>query len=164
MARKRQEGIVAFAGWVASRAQISITMGLVIFLIACGTTAAPTANPAEATATAVPSLSPTPRSTAMPATPTNRPATPATPSVTSYPPVVQVAMTKLADFLRIPPGQVTVIRFEEHEWPDSSLGCPQPGGAYLMVITPGYRVFLAAEGREYEYHTDQKQNVVRCSG
>lgn len=29
-------------------------------------------------------------------------------------------------------------------WPDSSLGCPQPGMMYAQIVTPGYRVIFAA--------------------
>jgi hypothetical protein len=33
---------------------------------------------------------------------------------------------------------------------------------YAQVITPGYLIILAAEGQQYEYHTDQAANVVLC--
>ena len=55
-----------------------------------------------------------------------------------------------------------VVRVTEEEWPDSSLGCPKPGQAYLQVITPGYRVVLGANGKEYEYHTDMASQVIAC--
>lgn len=79
-----------------------------------------------------------------------------------YPPVVQLAVDDLADELRTRPEEINVVSVEETEWPDSSLGCPQPGRAYLQVITPGYRIILAAGGRQHTYHTDQNTMVVRC--
>lgn len=48
-------------------------------------------------------------------------------------------------------------------WPDSSLGCPQPGHVYSQVIVPGYRITLIANTREYLYHTDDKTQIVLCA-
>jgi hypothetical protein len=33
---------------------------------------------------------------------------------------------------------------------------------YLQVITPGYRVILEAQGKQYTYHTDTRRQVVPC--
>jgi hypothetical protein len=74
-----------------------------------------------------------------------------------------MAIEALAAETGLPRDQIVVSRFEAREWPDSSLGCPQPGRTYLQVITPGYRIFLTAGGREYEYHTNQSAMVIRCS-
>jgi hypothetical protein len=60
------------------------------------------------------------------------------------------------------PEAVRVASVEAVEWPDASLGCPQPGMMYAQVITPGYRVVLEAEGQTYEYHTDEGRFVVLC--
>lgn len=48
-------------------------------------------------------------------------------------------------------------------WPDSSLGCPEPGMNYLQVITPGYMVTLLVEGETYIYHTDDALNILLCA-
>ncbi len=58
-------------------------------------------------------------------------------------------------------AQITVVSATSEEWRDSSLGCPQPGGMYAQVITPGYRIVLEAGGKRYEYHTDSSR-VVLC--
>jgi hypothetical protein len=42
---------------------------------------------------------------------------------------------------------------EEVTWPDSSLGCPEPGMMYSQVLTPGYRFKLQSGDKLYEYHT-----------
>lgn len=55
---------------------------------------------------------------------------------------------------RIPGQEITVVSVEYTEWPDSSLGNPQPDMAYAQVITPGFKMLLEVSGQQYEYHTD----------
>lgn len=50
---------------------------------------------------------------------------------------------------------------EARSWPDSSLGCPQPGMSYMQVITPGYIVLLEANGSVHEVHV-AGGNAVPC--
>jgi hypothetical protein len=68
----------------------------------------------------------------------------------------------LAQQLSIPMTQINLIQAISATWPDSSLGCPQPGMAYSQVLTPGYLIQLQADNRVYEYHTDADQLVVFC--
>jgi hypothetical protein len=50
-------------------------------------------------------------------------------------------------------------------YPDSSLGCPQPGLAYSQVITPGYRFIFEYNGATFDYRVSADNNtVIRCSG
>ena len=42
--------------------------------------------------------------------------------------------------------------FECNEWPDSSLGCPQPNTRYMQVTTEGYRIQLQAGDQVYTDH------------
>lgn len=58
----------------------------------------------------------------------------------------------LAEELDIPVSEVTVISVRPVEWPDSSIGCPQPGQAYLQVITPGHKISLRARGQVHVMH------------
>ena len=51
---------------------------------------------------------------------------------------------------------------EPRNWPDSSLGCPQPDKLYAQVVTPGYLVVVDVSGERIEYHTDERGTVVRC--
>ena len=48
------------------------------------------------------------------------------------------------------------------QWPDSSLGCPQPGMMYTQIITPGYRVTLmdTASGDIHFVHVGGGRAVV----
>jgi len=62
--------------------------------------------------------------------------------------------------LGVPETEVSVIAVEAVEWSDSSLGCPEPGMAYLTVITPGYRIILEVAGLHYEVHTDETGRFV----
>jgi hypothetical protein len=64
--------------------------------------------------------------------------------------------------LGIPEENIRVMAVEAVDWPDASLGCPQPGTMYAQIITPGYRIVLAAEGATYTYHTDGGKLVVLC--
>lgn len=81
----------------------------------------------------------------------------------NYPAVVNLAIETLARELGISKEQITVAEVEAQEWSNSALGCPEPGRAYLQVITPGYRVILSAQGKDFEYHTNDKSMVIRCS-
>ena len=72
------------------------------------------------------------------------------------------ARRDLAQRQKVDESQITLVRAEAVDWPDSSLGCPQPGMMYLQVITPGYRLVLAAGGVSVEYHTDAGGRFVVC--
>lgn len=63
----------------------------------------------------------------------------------------------------VPETAVQVLSFEPRTWPDSSLGCPQPGQVYLDVLTPGYLAVVEIDGQRFEYHADERGNLVRCS-
>ena len=75
---------------------------------------------------------------------------------------VDLACADLADRLDISTDLIRLVSVEPKEWPDTSLGCPEPGKMYAQVVTPGFRVVLAVEEREYEYHTDRGETVVFC--
>lgn len=87
---------------------------------------------------------------------------PSTPE-SSVPEPVWAAVRALAEHLGISEAAIRVLSFQEVEWPDTSLGCPEPGMMYAQVITPGYRVVLGAAWQTYEVHTDWSgQRVVIC--
>lgn len=88
-------------------------------------------------------------------------AQPATPIAAS--PVVPPALiAAIAADLGLDEDEVQVLIAEPRDWPDASLGCPEPGHAYADVITPGYLVVVQAGGEELEFHTDDRNAVVRC--
>jgi len=86
----------------------------------------------------------------------------ATPAAVPEP--VGLAQRALADELGRPPEAVTIRAVEAVDWPDGSLGCPQPDRMYPAVITPGFRVTLEVDGTSYTLHTDRTTRVVRCDG
>ena len=45
---------------------------------------------------------------------------------------------------------VVIRSVEAQNFGDSSLGCPQPGMAYLQVITPGYKVVAEVAGKTFD--------------
>jgi hypothetical protein len=78
--------------------------------------------------------------------------------------VADAARAFLADALEADETQVVLVSIQPVDWPDASLGCPQPDMMYAQVITPGYQVALRAGHARYELHTDQTgQQVVSCS-
>ncbi len=62
-------------------------------------------------------------------------------------------------------AQLRLIEGEAVVWPDSSLGCPEPGLAYTQVVVPGYRLTFTDGSRTYEVHTDDLGGqVILCEG
>jgi hypothetical protein len=54
--------------------------------------------------------------------------------------------------LGVPIDTIIVQSVEETQFPDTSLGVPEPGKMYAQVITPGYTIKLVTDGQTYEYH------------
>jgi hypothetical protein len=159
-------------GWQSCVGAI-LCLAALAWLAGCGGGAAPTSAPTVAptaapTSTATVARTPSvaviaTASRVATVTRTASPGATATRGVVTYPDVVRLAVEALATDLGVPRDQIAVDQVEARDWPDSSLGCPQPGRAYLQVITPGYRVILMAGGKAYEYHTNERAMVVRCS-
>jgi hypothetical protein len=68
--------------------------------------------------------------------------------------VINCAVATLARYLAKSESFIQVLDARPAVWSDSSLGCPEPGHAYLDVITGGYQITLMAEGALYELHTN----------
>jgi len=101
------------------------------------------------------------KETTMPPIPTPEPSAPTPPPAAEQ--VVRLAVEDLAQRLSLSSEEtIRLVSVEAVDWPDASLGCPQPGMMYAQVITPGFRVVLEAEGKEYAYHTDAGRFVVLC--
>jgi hypothetical protein len=74
-------------------------------------------------------------------------------------PLVEGAKADLAQRLGIRPSAIDVQSVNEAEFPDASLGVPEPGKVYAQVITPGYVIRLIVEGQTYEYHASGERLV-----
>ena len=61
----------------------------------------------------------------------------------------------LADKLGVSAADLTLVSSQRTEWPDASLGCPQPNIAYAQAITPGYTLTFNHKGAAYEVHSNQ---------
>jgi hypothetical protein len=67
-------------------------------------------------------------------------------------PIADLAVATLAAELGVPRERIVVESITALDWPDSSLGCPKPGMAYLQVITPGHKVMLRVGDAVYAVH------------
>jgi hypothetical protein len=75
---------------------------------------------------------------------------------------VDAALAQAAAYLGMRPVDLRVEQVEPRQWPDSSLGCPQPGLMYSQVVTPGYLIVIGGGGKMLEYHSDARGTVVLC--
>jgi hypothetical protein len=77
--------------------------------------------------------------------------------------ITALVQQDLTERLGVTQDNVTVLAVKAVEWPDASLGCPKPDTAYATVVTPGYQITLAANDKEYTYHTGE-DTFVLCEG
>jgi hypothetical protein len=84
------------------------------------------------------------------------------PGTLEDPPLVGQARQDLAGRLGVPIEDIELVQFEAVVWPDSSLGCPEPGMVYAQVLTQGFLIILMAGDEEYEYHASKSTEVVYC--
>ena len=89
-------------------------------------------------------------------------ATQQTPLPEAAMPLVSIAIQDLAQRLDVGLDEITVVHYEEVEWSDASLGCPQLGMDYAQVITQGSDIVLQFEETMYHYHSDLRELVVIC--
>jgi len=61
-----------------------------------------------------------------------------------------MAIAVVAELTGAAPEQITLLSEEAVDFSDSSLGCPQPGMAYMQVITPGHQVMAEYAGEIYD--------------
>jgi hypothetical protein len=76
--------------------------------------------------------------------------------------LVEKAREDLAQRLSVPVTQISLIGTAEVIWPDSGLGCSQPGVASAQVQTPGYLILLGYSNNKYEYHANKGTYVTYC--
>lgn len=76
--------------------------------------------------------------------------------------IVDQAITDLADRLGIERSEIEIVSVEEVDWPDGSIGCPQPGMVYTQAIVNGSKIVLRYEDVEYDYHQGGGGDVFYC--
>ncbi|NLG51109.1 MAG: hypothetical protein GX552_13460 [Chloroflexi bacterium] len=69
------------------------------------------------------------------------------------------ARLELAGKLGISADYIRTLSVEPVTWTDACLEIPHQGLFCAQVLTPGYRVVLEVDGRQYEYHTDRHELV-----
>ncbi len=67
----------------------------------------------------------------------------------------QVAIRQLSSNLQLQESEVALVSSSAADWPDSCLGVALEGVSCDYVVTPGYLIVLFAQGRQYEYHTNE---------
>ncbi len=77
--------------------------------------------------------------------------------------LITLAQEDLAERLDASVEEIVVQDVKEAEFPDASLGVPEPDKAYAQVITPGFVIRLEAGGKTYEYHA-AGERVVLAAG
>jgi hypothetical protein len=76
--------------------------------------------------------------------------------------LVEKAKDDLAQRLSISVNEIDLIEAKAVIWPDASLGCPQPGMAYIQVPQDGALIVLQAQGSTYEYHNGGSRGLFLC--
>jgi hypothetical protein len=66
--------------------------------------------------------------------------------------VANIAIDALAADLQISREKILVDTIRAVDWPNSSIGCPKPGVAYLDVITPGHKITLRVDKQIHVVH------------
>jgi hypothetical protein len=84
------------------------------------------------------------------------------PTNLGLPELIERAKADLAQRLSIQVTQINAIKTESVVWPDTSLGCPQPGVVYAQVPTAGYFIVLTYAESRFEYHVDMRGNTLYC--
>jgi hypothetical protein len=77
-------------------------------------------------------------------------------------PLIQMAKEDLAKRLGVPEAEIVVLEARAVLWPDGSLGCPQPGMAYIQIPFDGGLIRLEVDGQEYNYHTGGPDGPFLC--
>jgi len=108
---------------------------LVALLAACAPTAAATEGPVSDEASA----------------PTQNPA--------DLTPAQLAALTALSEKLGLPVDQIQLVSTEAVTWPDGCLGIERIGVMCTQAQVPGFKIVLEANGKTYEFHTNEDGTV-----
>lgn len=76
--------------------------------------------------------------------------------------LVDQAIDSLAEELDVSPGEISLVRTEPREWPDSSYGCPVYGATYDPGPFDGLRIVLEHDDHEIFFHTGEGNPPKRC--
>lgn len=85
-----------------------------------------------------------------------------TPDVSGMESLIEMAKKDLAQRLSVSVGEISLVEAKPVVWPDSSMGCPQPGMVYLQIPEDGALIVLQFEGVSYEYHNGGSRGLFLC--
>ncbi|MBK65947.1 MAG: hypothetical protein CL769_03245 [Chloroflexi bacterium] len=73
-------------------------------------------------------------------------------------------IAELSNKLGVLPANITVKSYKDVTFPDTSLGCPEPGRMYAQVLTPGWKIIFENNSRTYIYHSNlDGSNYIDCT-
>jgi hypothetical protein len=124
---------------------------VVIFLASIISACAPQATPTEEQSLII--TRPTPTRSAS--TPTHVSA--------NLTPAQRAAITALSGKLGLPAGKIKLVSTEAVTWPDGCLGIVRMGVMCTQAQVPGFKIVLAANGQDYEFHTNVDGSTVRLA-
>lgn len=76
--------------------------------------------------------------------------------------VLDAVRAELAALIGSDPSAATIVAAEAVEWPDGSLGCPEPGMMYTQAIVPGYHVVFELDGARYDFRVAESGVIRLC--
>lgn len=78
------------------------------------------------------------------------------------PDLIEKVRADLAQRAGISASDAKVARAVSVNWPNSAMGCEQPGRMYTQMIVPGYLVELEHGGTKYSYHASKDGTFGLC--
>jgi hypothetical protein len=78
----------------------------------------------------------------------------------SPPAAGRLAQRVVAERLGLNPDEINIAESVAVDFPDASLGCPQPGMAYAQVITPGFRIQAKADGELFDVRVSGSRAII----
>ena len=57
---------------------------------------------------------------------------------------------------------MTLVQAQQTEWPDGSMGCPEPGSSFTLAPVDGYWVVLDTGSQLLDYRISLKGFFIRC--
>lgn len=75
-------------------------------------------------------------------------------------PAQRAALSALSDITGLTADKITLVSTEAMTWSDGCLGVPRMGMMCTQAEVEGFKIVLKAEGKEYEFHTNQNGSAV----
>jgi hypothetical protein len=78
-------------------------------------------------------------------------------------PAQRAALTALSDKLGLSVNKIKLVSTEAVTWPDGCLGIVRMGVMCTQAEVPGFKIILEANGKKYEFHTNQDGSLVQLA-